>query len=268
LSYQIGNYRRHELGKRDDIADDLADTIESGDLGPGDRLPSEHTLMTQHGVSRLTARAALHQLTDDGLIEPQHGRGWFVRRDLRRAYPLLRVEHGRAGAASDVWSTWTAGEQLDGDTQLVVSVGRPPPDVLLQLRLKPEMSCAIRHRTHRIEGQPVLVAVSYFPMYLPEGEPLAVNTALAVPGEGAEVDLQRPSALGLLHHIGHGPVASVDLIGARRPTRSEAGLLQVKRGSPVITVRRTSTDAAGHRVRCTTHTFAGDQFVLTVEHEH
>ena len=256
------------MSKRDDIADQLTDAIESGELAPGSQLPSEHTISGTYGVSRLTARAALHRLADDGLVTPHHGRGWYVRHDHRRSYPLLQAERGRVHAPMDVWHTWLAAQQLTGDTKLTVSIEDPPQHVQRCLGLlEGNQQCATRRRIHSIEGRQALVSVSYFPMHLPDGRRLAANTYLAQVGEGPEVDLQSPSALGVLHHIGHAPISHTDIIGARRPTRSESGLLRVGRGSPVITVRRTSRDAEGNAVRCTLHTFAGDQFVISVEQD-
>lgn len=57
------------------IADDLRQMIESGDLPPGAMLPSEVSLARDRLVSRGTARAALAVLSDEGRIEVVPGRG-------------------------------------------------------------------------------------------------------------------------------------------------------------------------------------------------
>nr|WP_026124681.1 winged helix-turn-helix domain-containing protein [Nocardiopsis baichengensis] len=61
------------------IARDLAGQVAGGDLAPGDRLPSEHALAAEHGVSRGTARQALARLETAGLVEAAQGRGRYVR---------------------------------------------------------------------------------------------------------------------------------------------------------------------------------------------
>lgn len=61
------------------IADDLRDRIRAGELAPGDRLPSETTMVDHYGKSLPTLRQALGLLQAEGLIEKQHGRGNFVR---------------------------------------------------------------------------------------------------------------------------------------------------------------------------------------------
>lgn len=61
------------------IANLIADQIESGELAPGDRLPSESTLMQTHGVARETVRRAMAELRNRGLIVTIHTRGSFVK---------------------------------------------------------------------------------------------------------------------------------------------------------------------------------------------
>jgi len=56
----------------------LYQQIISGKLPPGTKLPPQAELATELGVSLLTLRQALHQLAQDGLIAPEHGRGTFV----------------------------------------------------------------------------------------------------------------------------------------------------------------------------------------------
>lgn len=61
------------------IAAELRVGIESGEVSPGDALPSESALAAQYGVARGTARHALAELEGAGLIESVHGKGRFVR---------------------------------------------------------------------------------------------------------------------------------------------------------------------------------------------
>jgi DNA-binding GntR family transcriptional regulator len=61
------------------MATELRSMIESGELGPGDALPSEATLAERYGVARGTARHALAELEGAGLVEAVHGKGRFVR---------------------------------------------------------------------------------------------------------------------------------------------------------------------------------------------
>lgn len=60
------------------IADRLRDLLDDGELRPGDKLPSESTLMRRYGTSRATIRSALGQLTEEGRVRSERGRGVFV----------------------------------------------------------------------------------------------------------------------------------------------------------------------------------------------
>jgi DNA-binding transcriptional MocR family regulator len=60
------------------LSDQLADAIGRGDLGAGDRLPSERELATTLGISRTTAVSAYRDLEARGLVRGYVGRGTFV----------------------------------------------------------------------------------------------------------------------------------------------------------------------------------------------
>jgi GntR family transcriptional repressor for pyruvate dehydrogenase complex len=56
----------------------VRDRINSGDLRPGSRLPSERDLATLVGVSRPTIRAGLRALAAMGIVNTRHGAGTFI----------------------------------------------------------------------------------------------------------------------------------------------------------------------------------------------
>lgn len=67
------------------IAAELRERIASGDLAPGDALPSEAALVRQYDVSRGTARQALSELEGTGFVIAVHGKGRFVKRAAEAA---------------------------------------------------------------------------------------------------------------------------------------------------------------------------------------
>ncbi|MDX2290271.1 MAG: GntR family transcriptional regulator [Hyphomicrobiaceae bacterium] len=52
--------------------------ISDGTFVRGTQLPSEHDVMTQFGVSRVTARQAFDALRVSGVVEARRGKGYFV----------------------------------------------------------------------------------------------------------------------------------------------------------------------------------------------
>ncbi|GAA0379131.1 GntR family transcriptional regulator [Micromonospora gifhornensis] len=60
------------------IAADLASRIHQGEYAPGEALPAQRELSAHYGVTLMTLRQALQQLSDEGLIVQQAGRGTYV----------------------------------------------------------------------------------------------------------------------------------------------------------------------------------------------
>jgi DNA-binding GntR family transcriptional regulator len=62
------------------VADDLAAMVKSGELPRGSRLPAEHELMEIYAVSRPTVRSAVAELGKAGVVTVVRGRGTYVTR--------------------------------------------------------------------------------------------------------------------------------------------------------------------------------------------
>lgn len=60
------------------VIDRIKELSNSGEWGPGTRLPSEFELAKQFGVSRATLREALRVLEEEGLVVRRHGVGTFL----------------------------------------------------------------------------------------------------------------------------------------------------------------------------------------------
>ena len=69
--------RRHR-NLAQDIIEQIGAAIRQGVLKPGDKMPTESSLMTQHGVSRTVVREAISHLQASGLVQTRHGIGTFV----------------------------------------------------------------------------------------------------------------------------------------------------------------------------------------------
>jgi DNA-binding FadR family transcriptional regulator len=73
------------------IVQSLSDEIGSGRLRPGDRLPTEHFLSENFGVSRNVVREAIATLRSQGLIKTRQGLGAFVAAAEQVSEPLQPV---------------------------------------------------------------------------------------------------------------------------------------------------------------------------------
>lgn len=60
------------------VAEELRQRINSGDLAPGERVPSESEVLATYRVSRGVARQGLAVLQAAGLVRAVHGKGRFL----------------------------------------------------------------------------------------------------------------------------------------------------------------------------------------------
>jgi len=91
--------------------------IDAGRLPPGSRLPTDAELSATHGVSIITARAAMRVLLDKGRIVRQRAKGTFVREDDR-----IRTEWG-LGSIADLVVTGLKSKLVLLERRIVVAPG-------------------------------------------------------------------------------------------------------------------------------------------------
>lgn len=95
-----------------ELVDLLAATVNR--MRPGQRMPSEHQIMTRHQVSRATARAAVQALEDLFLVRRVQGTGTFASR--RIDYPISHTQapsfHGIVSAAGSEPRTVLLGKGI------------------------------------------------------------------------------------------------------------------------------------------------------------
>jgi len=81
-----------KLGRRAPLKEQqrgwVCEGIENGTFGEGVAIPSINMLKNRFGVARETVRQALEDLVAEGVLVPQHGRGYFVNSRRER---ILRV---------------------------------------------------------------------------------------------------------------------------------------------------------------------------------
>ena len=102
------------------IADDLRGQIESGDLEPGQQLPTELELRDHHEASRNTVRDAIKWLTSLGLVETRPGQGTFV---ARKEDPFVTTLTRKEGEVAE-----------GGQSASLPLQGRGQPDTFQQRR--------------------------------------------------------------------------------------------------------------------------------------
>jgi len=140
-----------------------------GGLKPGDRLPSERELATQHGAARNTAREAITILRNEGLVDAQHGKGAFVPGSARPSCAWApRGTHGHSrretGLSPFQAELLQQGRRGHSDCTSVQRV-RPPEDVAQRLGVSAKAKTVVeRENWYFAEDTPVQVCWTYIPV--------------------------------------------------------------------------------------------------------
>lgn len=89
--------RRNSLSQQ--VIETVGERIRSGHYGPGEKLPTEHELIEEFGVSRTVIREAIANLKAGGLVTPRQGVGVFVS-ETPFSQPFV-LEAGSGGALAE-----------------------------------------------------------------------------------------------------------------------------------------------------------------------
>ncbi|MGW5103950.1 GntR family transcriptional regulator [Streptomyces sp. NPDC004100] len=232
------------------IADTLREAIQSGEYGPGDRLPGENELMAAHGVARMTARQALSVLRDEGVAEARKGAGVFVRafRPLRRR-GIQRLSQEQWGSGRSIWSADIKNRALEVD-QVTVSEETAPDHISAVLDLSDGDTVCVRRRRFVLDDKAVLLATSYLPMSVVAGS--AITQEDTGPG----------GTYARLAELGHKPVHFREEIRSRMPSKDEAARLSMSAGTPVILICRTAFADEGRPVEINEMTLDAASYIL------
>ncbi len=139
------------------IRDWLSEQIASGAYACGQQMPSEHDVMSQFNVSRVTARQAFSDLRTAGLIEARRGKGYFVSR-FQATTNLERLLG--FGEMMEPLGVATSTEVLE-----IVEVAAPPP-ISTALQLDADELVTRIVRTRQAAGHIISISENYFPVRL------------------------------------------------------------------------------------------------------
>ncbi|MGW5847027.1 GntR family transcriptional regulator [Streptomyces sp. NPDC055254] len=232
------------------IADALRTAVQSGEYGPGDRLPGENDLMAAYGVARMTARQALGVLQNEGLAEARKGAGVFVRafQPLRRR-GIQRLAQERWGSGRSIWSADAGDRELIVD-QIEAGEEEAPHRIVDVLGVPAGSRVWARSRRFVLDGKPVLFATSYLP------SDVVADSAIT------QADTGPGGTYARLAELGHGPVHFREEIRSRMPSADEAERLALSMGTPVIQIVRTAFTEGGRAVEVNEMTLDSASYVL------
>jgi GntR family phosphonate transport system transcriptional regulator len=228
-SADIDDQAMHPVHRRDgvslwrQIVGKLRGDIASGGLKPGMRLPTEAVLSSQFGVNRHTVRRALEELSRDGLVRVEQGRGSFV----AEAVLDYNVE------ARTRFSEWIRRHNKE-PSGIVRQLREIPADrrVAAGLGVRGGSRVVVVERLGFADDRPVSLTRHYFPAARLKGLLQALQATPRI--------TEALRAVGVDDYL-----RQMTRVTARLPTQTEAELLRMARNRPVLTTENVNVDRAG-----------------------
>lgn len=202
--------------RRGEIRAWVLEKVTSGALPPGSRIQSEHQLMAQFNVSRMTVHSALSELAKEGILRRVKGLGTFVARPGSH----LTVVH----VTDPAEEVRARGGHYGIDLIRLEQRGATDPELRLFGAL-PGSRLFHLIAVHKSGGAPIAL------------EDRLVNPVVAP--DFLEVDFLNVSAFAHLTRCAPFPDGR-HIIRAVQPSAEDAALLRLKSGEPCLEIERTT----------------------------
>jgi len=134
------------------IMEDLLSQINSKELLPGQKLPTEEWLCQHYDVSRVTIRKALSELVASGQIQRKRGKGNYITRpDVNLSLTHMASLHKALTIRGIV------------STSKIISIYTtlPPQEMIKSTGISPSEQVIVLHRIRYADGLPISDQVSY-----------------------------------------------------------------------------------------------------------
>jgi GntR family transcriptional regulator len=221
------------------VAQQLEQAIETGELPPGTRLDGELALADQLGVSRPTLRRAIEYLVDRGYLVRRRAVGTQV------VHPKVR----RPVELTSLYDDLTASRK-DPRTKVLSLEAVPASDrVAHALGLEDGVDVLALERLRYADGQPLAIMRNWLPKGVVELDAGRL--------EGAGL-YQLMRAAGITLHL------ASQTIGARGASAAEAKLLQAHKGEPLLTMERTTYNENGQPVELADHIYRASLYSFEI----
>jgi GntR family transcriptional regulator len=223
----------------------LITAIESGEWQSGQQLPNEGKLAENFGVSKVTVRQALRDLSDVGYVRREQGRGTFVSR------PKL----GKGPRELTSFSEEMRRHHLTASSRILE-------------RFETGASERIAEALQIPAGEQVLVLKR---LRLADAEPMAIQTAhipVKLVPQLVQTNLENASLYELLHsRYGLQPSSARETYSAVSVDPMPSELLRVPPGSPVLAVERVTYLATGKPFEFVQSLIRSDRYSIILELE-
>lgn len=221
----------------------LREEITSGERPLGSRMPTEQELVEQFSVSRITARRALDELAENGLVERKRRVGTTV----IFTPPVAPIEGSMDRALEGLlnFGRSTQVRLLELET---VAASAPIAEALAIPIGSPVVRVV---RVRELEGRPL----GHFISFIPEG--LGVKLT--------RTSLRSTPMLSLIENAGVHIGAATQTISATLADVTLSSALEVDIGSPILRVSRTVFDADHRPVQHLLAQFRPDRYQIKLD---
>jgi GntR family transcriptional regulator len=236
------------------IADDLRNKIESGELAQGSQLATEEELKKQYSASRNTVRDAIKWLTTLGLVETRPGQGTFVIEKPAPFVSTLTEDPTPTGGGDE--SVYQAEVEASGrmpkSSEPRVEIQRADRVLARALRLERGAEVVSRHQQRFIDDAPFSLQTTFYPMSLVERGATRLILPTTIP-EGAVSYLARECDIR--------QVGFRDTIAVRPPDEHEASFFRLPADGSVsvFEIHRLGFDENLNRIRLTITVYPADR---------
>ena len=242
------------------IAEDLRDQIESGQIKPGQQLRTELELREHYNASRNTVRDAIKWLTNLGLVETKPGQGTFVVQTIDPFVTTLTGNPKTGGVEGTSYQSEVNKQKRTPETSPVqVEIQEAVEPIATALRLREGAEVISRHERRFIDGTPWSMQTSYYPMEFADRGAERLRSARNV--EEGTVEY-------LADTLGIRQVGYSDRITVRAPNPTEADFFKLPSDGrvPIYEISRTAYDGNGQPMRVTMIVYPADrnQFIVNV----
>lgn len=238
------------------IAEDIRARITSGELPPGALLPTQQELQAQYGVARMTARQAISELVNEGLVTSQQGKGVMVRDQRHMVYRPQSEFEPRISRSLDRFMAVLTKEGRKPSQTIDVAVLGAPQLVAERLGIEPGARVAVRKRVRYLDREPSNINDTFY-VY-----DLVAHTAIMDPA-----DIPTGSNL-IMADLGYREVRAIDEFYVRMPDPEEIRRLRLSPGTPVAVHYVTGYTAKDEPTRCDMFVLPGDRHVIVYERIH
>ncbi len=235
------------------IADDLRVRITAGEFAPGQLLPTQQELAERYQVARMTARQALAELVNEGLVTSQQGKGVTVRDRRHMVYRPQREYEPRTSQEMDRFMSTLTQDGRQPAQSIDIAIVGAPPLIAERLRVDPGAKVVVRKRVRSLDGEFFNINDTYYTYEL------AINTEIMNP-----TDIPRGSNFVLEDH-GYHEIRAIDEFYIRMPNPEEIQRLHLRPGTPVAHHIATGYTDKDEPTRCDVFVLPGDRHVILYE---